>query len=305
MVRPACIVLLAALATAAASSTSTAAGWESPSLLARMTAVTDSELFPGSTVSGPDESVELDLEVETSRRLGRALKLGLQLEASASKYQRFDAADFGRLALGSSFRRGGSTLTLAGEWTPRRLKFPGTADEGGVFARSELRVGLRRTVGQALRLRAEGRLRRDDYRAPFDSRDSDARELYGQIALRLRSGWSLRTEAAVSHASASSRKYSQDEQWALLGATWSGAAWKADAAIVSGVSRYPEARLGDSNHRRRDQSLETRLQLSRALGAGWSALLGAQRYEQISTRAERTYDTHEFRLGLEWRRAGE
>lgn len=293
-----CSVMVIVLAVPAS-----AASWDSPSILARLMAVSDSELFPGSGLSDSDESLQLGVELETGRRLSKHTKLGLQLEASGSKYQRFSEADFGRLGLMSSLRGGATTVTIGGEWTPRRLKFPGTLDDGGVFARQELHLGLRRNLGGSFRARIEGRLRSDDYKSPFDVRDSDSRELYGQLAVRASAAVTLRVEGATAHSQANSRKYTQDEHWASLGATWANQAWRVEAAVISGIDRYPDALPSDSNHRRRDQTLETSARVTRAIGSGWSVLLGGQQFEQISTRPERTYKTHSVRLGVEWARA--
>lgn len=277
-----------------------AKGWDRPDLTLRLSALTTSDMFPGSTLSRADRGFELAAESETGLRLSDRSKLGVSALVGGSVFDHFSEASRAWGGGGLSLRRAGTQFGVAAELRPDDLKFPGTVDEGGRFARTEYRFSVRQSIGAATRLKAELRRRSDDYRAPYDVRDTEGLEYAGQVAVKAGRSASLRLDASAGTFEAISRKYTQAEREVSGAIGFTGTGWRSDVSVASGRAQYPDAISGDSNFKRRDQWLRTRLNVVRSLGESLALLGAAELYDQTSTRPDRTYTTHGFRLGLEW-----
>lgn len=296
------IVVMVAAWGVICSSTAWAKGWEAPAWNARLQAMHDSDLFPGSALSSSDRGVEGAIVGGTARRLGKKAKLALEVEAGGQRWNRFDEASYGWLRGMTSVRAGQTTFRVDTEWTPSRLKFPAVL-EGGSFERLETRAGIRQALGANWRARAEWRHQRDDFVTTYDVRDANTNEGFGQLMLRASPRWSLRGEALVGSTETSSRKYAHEDRVVGGAVTYAPAAWRFDLGAWSGLSRYRDAIVGDSNFRRRDQTVEIRAEVQRTLASGISLQVGAALFDQNSSRADRTYTTHDLRLGLAWARS--
>ena len=85
------------------------------------------------------------------------------------------------------------------------------------------------------------------------------------------------------------------------GIAWHGSQWQLAASVRSGVRRYTQATPSEANYRRRDQWIETRAAVGRALQAGLTAVAGAVFVDQTSSRLDRAYTVYTVRFGLEWK----
>ena len=279
-------------------------GWDPPGYTLRMNAFGTSDAFPGSVNSGPDRGLVPAGEVSSGIRLSRALKLGLSASAGGNVQSEFTRANYAWVGLGTLLRHDKTTLTLEGEWTPRRNKFPTDPEEGGEFAGRSLTASLRRNLGVRARLRVDGTLDREKFVPLFTDRDSDGRELFASITVTPARGIDLRADGSISRDDARAAKWDKTQRWAGLGVVWSDSSWRADLSTRSGVRRYTGAILGQSNFLRRDQWIELRLRVSRTLRPGLSTSLGATLADQTSSRADRGFDAHTFTLGFEWTGGG-
>lgn len=273
--------------------------WERPAIESEVRAVSVSSLFPGSTLDTPDRGLQARASLETQRRVAARAKLGMAGECTGTLWSRFSEAGYLEATLAGWLRSGGTQVRAEGVWTPQRLKFPAEL-EGGFFERREGRFGARQALTPAARLRVELRLQRDDFVPAFDARDASAAEGYVQLALRTGGKVTLRGEGLLGRTRARSAKYSHADQWVGGGLARTGERWAFDLAVVSGLSRYRDALITDSNFRRRDQTLEVRGELRRAIANGWTAVAGAGSLDQFSSRPDRTYTTQTFRFGLSW-----
>jgi hypothetical protein len=218
--------------------------------------------------------------------------------------QEFTKGNYGWLGLGATLRRHGTTYSLGGEWMPRRNKFPTDPEEGGEYHGVSLAGGLRQPVGKRARLRIEGTFERERFVPQFADRDARGREVFVQASFTPARYLDLRGEGSLSHDETNSRKYTKDTHWVGGGGVWRDSLWRADLSARSGVRRYPDAILGDSNFQRRDQWIELRLRVTRGLRPGLAALAGAQLVDQTSSRIDRNYTYGTITLGLEWTGGG-
>lgn len=293
------IVLLVLVVALGAARAAEAKGWDPPVFGARLVGTDVSDLFPGSTLSTPDRGVDASASAEVQRRMSKDVKLGLLAGADGVAWSRFSNASYAELSAGGWVRRVGTTVRVETAWTPSRLKFPADL-EGGTFERLEARLGVRQSLGSALKLRVEARGQRDDFVTAFDARDAHTREGYAQLALRAGNRFAFRADGLLGRTAAASRKYSHADHAAGLGVTFTPARWRFDLAMTSGLSRYRDAIATDTNFRRRDQTLDVRAEVRRTLGAGLAAVAAAGFLDQSSSRIDRTYTTHTFQLGLSW-----
>lgn len=304
MVRRVTGAALAAMVLVSAPSARAGSPWDVPTVALEMRGAHDSELFPGSTLSTPDKGAEFTAEVETGRRLSKQVKVSLGVQAGAQFWSQFSEASYGWAGANATLRRGGTQFRADLEWTPSRLKFPAEL-EGGKFRRLETRLGVRQALGDRVRLRVEGRHQDDDFVTAYDTRDAAANEGYGLVVLRANERVSLRADVLVGRTATTSRKYAHVDQVVGGGANVTLGAWRLDAGVWSGLSRYREARSGDSNFRRRDQWMQVRTEVRRTLSPSLSVLAAGEWTDQISSRLARSYDRNTIQLGLAWTRVGE
>ena len=281
-----------------------AKGWEPPSYGLNMSAFGTSEAFPGSVGSGPDRGFDPVGSLSSALRLSPMTKLGVGLTGGLHVQQQFTRANYGWIGVNSNLRRNRTTLTMEAQYTPRRNKFPTDPEEGGPYTGYELTLGGRQNVGQRARVRLEGTVDREDFFPPFSLRDGVGRELYGQTVFTPLKGIDLRVEGSFSHDQTVSRKYVKDTHWLGGGGVWSDSLWRLDLSARSGVRRYTDSILGDSNFQRRDQWIELRLRGGRALRPGLAANAGLTFENQTSSRVDRNYSAGTFTLGLEWTGGG-
>jgi len=294
-----CVCLALVLAAPAA-----AKGWDPLGYTLRMNAFGTSNAFPGSLNSGPDRGLVPSGEVSTGIRLRSAYKLGVSASAGGSMQSEFTRANYGWFGLGTLLRRDRTTLTLDGEWTPRRNKLPTDPEEGGLYAGKSLALGLRQALGARTRLRMEGTLDAEKFVPQFADRNSNGRELQGSLTFTPAKGTDLRVDGSVSADDTRSNKWDKTQRWVGAGVVWSDSSWRTDLATRSGVRRYIHATLGESNFHRRDQWIELRARVTRTLRPGLAASVGASLANQTSSRADRDFDAHTFTLGLEWSGGG-
>ena len=281
-----------------------AKGWEPATYVLSMTAFGTSEAFPGSDGSGPDRGLDPNVSLSSATRLSPTTKLGFGLSGGFHLQQQFTKANYGWLGANSTVRRNRTTLTLDAEYTPHRNKFPTDPEEGGEYTGMGVTVGGRQAIGQRARLRIEGTVDREDFAPPNSLRDGVGRELYGQYVFAPLKGVDLRAEGSFTHDQTQSRKYVKDTQWVGGGGVWSDSLWRLDLGARSGLRRYTDAILGDSNYQRRDQWIELRARCGRALRTGLAATVGATFVNQTSSRIDRNYSAGTFTLGLEWTGGG-
>ncbi len=293
------VVLAMCAATMAA-----AKGWDPPEYALRMNMFGTSSAFPGSLGTAPDRGFEPVLEVGRSVRAFSIYKINVSASAGGHVQQEFNKANYGWFGAGTQVRRNKSVYTLEGEYVPRRNKFPSDPEEGGPFRSWGLTGGLRQPLGSRARVRVEGTVDREKFDPAFSLRDARGRELYAQLGYTPTKGTDLRLEGAVSRDETASPKYSKDTHWLGAGVVWSGKPGRADLGFRSGVRRYGDAILGDSNFQRRDQYIELRLRMTRELKPGLTLALGSTVANQTSSRIDRNYDVHTFSLGLEWTGGG-
>jgi len=243
-------------------------------------------------------------ELSSAVRLNKSLKLGLTASAGGNVQREFTRGNYAWLGLGSLLRRNKTTFTLAGEWTPKRDKFPTDPEEGGQYKGRSVALGVRRSVGTRTRLRLEGTLDREKFVPLFTDRDSDGRELAGSLTFAPAGGTELRVDGSVSRDDARAPKWDKTQRWAGAGVVWSDSSWRTDLSTRSGVRRYPNASSIDTNFQRRDQWIELRLRVTRTLRPGLSASLGGTLANQTSSRADRGFDANTLTLGFEWAGGG-
>lgn len=279
-------------------------GWEPLGYTVRMNAFGTSDAFPGSVNSGPDRGFEPMVQLGSATRLSRAMKLGLTASTGGTVQREFTRANYGWFGLATVLRRNKTSYTLDGEWIPRRNKFPTDPEEGGEFKRLKLTAGVRQSLGARARLRVEGTLDHDQFVPQFSDRDTHGRELVGSLTFTPALGIDLRVDGSTARDAASTPKYNKTMRWAGAGVVWSDSSWRADLSTRSGVRRYPDNVLGQSSFQRRDQWIELRLRLSRALRPGLAASFGATLADQTSSRADRNFNARTFTLGFEWNGGG-
>ena len=283
-----------------------AKGWEVPEYTVRLEGFATPNAFPGSTLTGPDQGLDPAVEIATANRFLKVYKVGVTASAGGHLLRDFTTANYGWFALGTSVRRGRTTVTLDGEYVPKRNKFPTDPEEGGEFRRLQGVLGLRQVIDDRMRVRLEGLM---DHEVFADSvnrlRDGRLHELSGQFVVTPVKGTDLRLEALVGRDRTESRKYVKSIRTIGGGVLRTVGPWKADLSFESGTQRYTDAILGDSNFRRRDQWIEVGLRLSRTLRPGLVASFGGNFTDQTSSRIDRNYDTHNVTVGLEWTGGGE
>ena len=297
MVKRILVVVTLALTQAVAARAST---WQAPRVTLRLEGVSSSDLFPGDLRTGADRGAAAVASTTTSVRLPAALKLGLDAHAGGQAFMRFAEADRYWMGTEASVRHRGSQLVAGGDWTPRRVKFPAEPRDAA-FARLDGRLGLRQALPANLRLRLDGQWIRDDYIADFDARDGRDRYGEGQLAWQATPDLALRYAAGLGRATASDPRYTNEYHDAGGGIAWHGSQWQLAASVRSGVRRYTQATPSQTNYRRRDQWIETRAAVGRALQAGLTAVAGAVFVDQTSSRLDRAYTVYTVRFGLEWR----
>ncbi len=281
-----------------------AAGWSSPEVALQLQGVTRSDLFPGSTLTGPDRGLQGEFTVQTATRAAPALKLGLEGRGGAIAWNRFSFASYGWLGGELTLRRGGSQLSAGAEWTPHRVKFGDDAGGAG-FRRLEGTLGWRQSLPARTRLRIQGTWTDDDYETAYDARDAFTPGLAGQLSWRPAEPLTLHGEAGVERTAAAAAKYSHAERAAGGGVQWRPGAWRLEAAVRSGMRRYEDAGPSDSNFRRRDQWIELSGVVGRTLRSGLELSAGVGLLDQASSRLDRNYTVSSFQLGLGWTRAGD
>lgn len=281
-----------------------AKGWDPLGYTLRMNAFGTSDAFPGSINSGPDHGLEPMGEVASAVRLSKAVKLGVSASVGGNVQREFTAANYGWIGLGTLLRRNRSTVTLDGEWTPKRNKFPTDPEEGGAFTGRKFTADLRHNLGTRTRLRVEGVFDHEVFVAPFSDRDSDGRELLTSVTFSPNHGTDLRADASFARDDARAAKWDKTTRWVGAGVVWSGTTWRTDLSTRSGVRGYPDTILGEANFRRRDQWVELRTRVTRTLRPGLTASLGATLANQTSSRGDRAFNAHTLTLGFEWTGGG-
>ena len=281
-----------------------AKGWDPLGYTLRMNAFGTSDAFPGSINSGPDNGLEPMGEVATGRRLSKAVKLGLSASAGGNLEREFTRGNYGWLGLGTLLRCGRAAWTLDAEWTPKRNKFPTDPEEGGEFAGRKFTASLRRNLGARARMRVDGVLDHEKFVPLFTDRDSDGRELFTSLTFTPVRGTDLRADASFSHDDARANKWDKTTRWVGAGVVWSDSSWRTDLSTRSGLRLYDNAILGEANFQRRDQWIELRLRVTRALRPGLSASLGGTLADQTSSRGDRAFNAHTLTLGFEWTGGG-
>ncbi len=108
----------------------------------------------------------------------------------------------------------------------------------------------------------------------------------------------------MSHDETTSPKYTKSTHWLGAGGVWSDSLWRADLGVRSGLRRYTEALPGQTNFKRRDQWIELRFRLTRAVRQGLAVSAGANLENEMSSRPDRTYTAGTFTLGFEWSGGG-
>ena len=297
-------VVLAACCVLLAAGSAAAKGWDAPAWGLKLSAFGTTKAFPGSTGAGPDQGLDPGAEISSGLRLSSATKLALSASAGGHVQNQFTKGNYGWLGAQAMLRRNRTTATLEGQWTPRRNKFPTDPEEGGEYHGASLTAGVRQAAGDRVRLRLEGTLDREKFVPVFADRDAVGRELFGQAVFTPVKGIDLRLEGSLSHDQTTSRKYTKDTHWLGAGGVWSDSVWRADLGARSGVHRYPDAILGDTNFQRRDQWIELRLRVGRALRPGLSASAAGSLVDQTSSRFDRHYTAGTITLGLEWTGGG-
>ncbi len=296
--------LLMVLAVLGATSPAAAKGWDPPAWTLRLNAFGTSDAFPGSSGTAPDHGLEPAIELGSGRRLSKAAKFAATLSTGGRVQQQFTRANYSWFGLGTSLRRPRTTYTLEGLWTPKRNKFPTDPEEGGQYRGVDVTAGVRQSVGTRTKARVEATLSRDRFVAPNTPRDTDGLELFASLIFTPIRGTDLRGEASSAHDKGAIPKYNKDTHWVGAAVVWSDSTWRADVGAHSGVRRYPDNILGESNFQRRDQWIELRLRVTRALRPGLSAAFGANLTDQTSSRIDRNFNAHSFSLGCEWTGGG-
>src|SRR5262249_20185007 len=158
-------------------------------------------------------------------RLRNAMKFGLGVSGGVHVQQQFSNANYGWLGFNSNLRRNRTTLTLEGNWTPKRNKFPTDPEEGGQYAGSSITPGWRQSLGQRSRMRIEYQLEREKFVPAFSVRDGLDREWGGQYVFSPTRGIDLRVEGAIGTDRTSSRKFVKEDHWLGGGGVWSDSLW--------------------------------------------------------------------------------
>lgn len=282
-----------------------AKGWDPLDYTVRLNAYGTSDAFPGSLASAPDKGLDPSFELGSNNRFFKAYKVGVTASVGGHVQQQFTNANYLWYGAGTNIRRGANTVTLDAQYIPQRNKFPADPEEGGAFHRWQGIVGWRRTLGANLKLRVEGTF---DHEVFADSvnrlRDARGRELFAQVVFSPVKALDLRLEGSLAGDRTVSVKYRKGARWLGAGLLRTSGVWRSDLSVRSGTRRYEEAVLGDSNFRRRDQWVEVRARVTRALRPGLVAALGASFTDQTSSRLDRNYDVHQVSFGLEWSGGG-
>lgn len=282
-----------------------AKGWDPLDYTVRLNAYGTSDAFPGSLASAPDKGLDPSFELGSNNRFFKAYKVGVTASVGGHVQQQFTNANYLWYGAGTNIRRGANTVTLDAQYIPQRNKFPADPEEGGAFHRWQWIVGWRRTLGANLKLRVEGTF---DHEVFADSvnrlRDARGRELFAQVVFSPVKALDLRLEGSLAGDRTVSVKYRKGARWLGAGLLRTSGVWRSDLSVRSGTRRYEEAVLGDSNFRRRDQWVEVRARVTRALRPGLVAALGASFTDQTSSRLDRNYDVHQVSFGLEWSGGG-
>ena len=281
-----------------------AKGWDPVGYALRLDAFGTSDAFPGSINSGPDRGIAPALELTSGRRLSRTLKLGVTGSAGGNVQNEFTRANYGWIGAGTLLRRSRTSFALDGQWTPKRNKFPTDPEDGGEFANLQLTATVRHALNPRTRLRLAGTFERDKYVPLFAPRDAWAHDVFGSVTFTPVRGTDLHAEGDVARDVASSPRYDKTQRWLGAGVALSDSSWRADISARSGLRHYPGNLLGESNYQRRDQWIELRLRVSRALRPGLAASIGASLVDQTSSRTDRNFNAHTFSLGLEWTGGG-
>lgn len=293
-----------------------AKGWEPVTPTVRLGLTNYENLISGLSPVYTDQGMEPQVELETSRRLSKSVKMGLTATGTSRLMRRLPGANYSIVGLGSSFRAGTRTVTIEGEWTPKRnVSALAPGDDGGQYKSYAGTLGYRQTV-QKLRLRAEAAWANKDYVPLLDLRDSHALEGYFNASLAPQKGVDLRSEASTEWENANADKYDKRTTMSGVGLGLTYGVYKTDLRLRSVQKRYPNAILGDSNFRRRDQRIELQLKLTRPWRPGFNVWLGGDFVNQTSSRPAEpvdvngdglddhtrgyNYSTNSFQLGLEW-----
>lgn len=293
-----------------------AKGWDPVTPTVRLGLTNYENMSSGLDPVYTDQGAEPQLELETSRRLSKSVKMGLTATGTTRFMRRLPDANYSILGLGTSFRAGPRTVTLEGDWTPKRNVSPlAPGDEGGQYKSYSGTLGYRQTV-QKLRLRTEATWASKDYVTLLDIRDAHALEGYLNASLSPQKGVDLRSEASTEWENANADKYDKRTVMAGVGLGLTYGVYKADLRMRSVKKRYPNAILGDSNFRRRDQRIELQLKLSRPWRPGFTVWASGDFVNQTSSRPAEpvdvdndgiddhirgyNYSNNSFQLGLEW-----
>lgn len=297
-----------------------AKGWDPVTPTVRLGLTNHENLISGLSPVYTDQGAEPQVELETSRRLSKSVKMGLTATGTTRFMRRVQGANYTVLGLGSSFRAGTRTLTLEGDWTPKRnVSALAPGDEGGQYKSYAGTLGYRQTV-RKLRLRTEATWQSKDYVPLLDIRDAHALEGYFNASLSPQKGVDLRSEASTEWENANADKYDKRTAMAGVGLGLTFGDYKTDLRLRSVQKRYPNAILGDSNFRRRDQRIELQLKLSRPWRSGMNVWVSGDLVNQTSSRVSEpvdingdglddhtrgyNYSTNSLQIGLEWTGAG-
>ena len=293
-----------------------AKGWDPVTPTVRLGLTNHENSMSGLSPVYTDQSLEPQVELATSRRLSKSMKLGLTAIGTHRFVRRVPAAGYTIVGLGSSLRSSSRQVTLEGEWTPKRNVSPlAPGDEGGQYKSYTGTLGYRQVV-KKLRLRFESTYGLNDYVPALDVRDAHALEGYASASLSPETGVDLRTEVSTEFENANAAKYDKRTAMVGLGLGLTPGAYKLDLRCRSVKKRYPNAIVGDSNYRRRDQRIELQLKLTRPLRPGLAVYLQGDLLNQTSSRPsdvvdlnsdgfndhtrEYNFSTNTILLGFEW-----
>ncbi len=294
-----------------------AKGWDPVAPTVRAVLVNNENLISGLAPVYTDQSIEPQIELATGRRLTKSTKLGLSAVSTSRLMRRLPEANFTAFALGSVLRSGARQYTLEGEWTPHRDASPlAPGDEGGRYREFTGTAGYRQVVRQRLRLRFETTFGFKDYETLLDARDAHALEGYASAALSPQKGIDLRSELSTEWEAANAVKNNKRTAMVGVGLGIAPGAYKVDLRCRSVRKRYPDAVLGDSNNRRRDQRIELQLKTTRVMSKALSIYVQGEFANQTSSRLPDLVDvngdgvndhvrkfnfsTNTVLIGLEW-----
>lgn len=293
-----------------------AKGWDPLTPTARFTLTNHENLISGLAPVYTDQGVESQFELETSRRLSKSVKMGLTAMGSTRFLRRLPDANYTVVGLGSSFRAGSRQFTLEGDFTPKRNVSPlAPGDEGGQYRSYAGTAGFRQTV-RKLRLRFESTWEAKDYVPLLDIRDGHSLEGYFSASLSPQPGVDLRSELSTEKENANADKYDKRTSMVGVGLGLTAGVYKTDFRLRSVKKRYPNAVLGESNFRRRDQRIELQLKVSRPWRPGFTVWMTGDLWNQTSSRPSElvdvnndaindhvrgyNYSSNSLQLGLEW-----